>query len=206
MTAATKVLGIDPGICRTETAIMTSNAPWHTRPDLSWERLARHRAAKYGYRLHRTRRRKGPDNAGEYTLIDTATSIVMLGAGFTATPPMILDFLEQPENQHGPKPGMRTFAPMPVGEAVAPTRALKRLQKRNWRIEVSPGIPQLDIYRFACRCAAQLGCRVRHSRKSRGPDNAGEFLLSDKDNVLLGAGYTATIEDVLEFLEHMRVQ
>src|SRR5262249_49796756 len=153
VTAATKVLGIDPGICRTETAIMTSNAPWHTRPDLSWERLARHRAAKYGYRLHRTRRRKAPDNAGEYTLIDTATSIVMLGAGFTATPPMILDFLEQPENQHGPKPGMRTFAPMPVGEAVAPTRALKRLQKRNWRIEVSPGLPKLGIYRFPCPCA-----------------------------------------------------
>jgi len=184
---------------------MTSNA-WHIHPDWGWERLARHRAAKFGYRIHRTRRRKGPDNAGEYMLIHKASSIVLLGAGFTATPTMILDFLEQPENQHGPKPGMRTLAPTPVGEAIAPARALKRLQKRNWRIELSRGIPQLDVYRFACRCAAQFGYRVRHSRKSRGPDNAGEFVLSDKSNVLLGAGYTATIEDILEFLEQTRVQ
>src|SRR5262249_46484957 len=136
---------------------MTSSAPWHTRPDWRWERLARHRAAKYGCRVHRTRRRKGADNGGEYMLIHKATSIVMFGGGFTATPPMILDFLERPENQHGPRPEMRTLAPMLVGEMIAPTRVLKRLQKRNWRIEVSRGIPQLDIYRFACRCAAQVG-------------------------------------------------
>jgi hypothetical protein len=30
------------------------------------ERLARHRAAKLGYRLHRSRRRKGRDNAGKF--------------------------------------------------------------------------------------------------------------------------------------------
>src|SRR5215813_646646 len=75
-----------------ETVIMTSNAPWHTRPDLSWERLARHRAAKYGCRVHRTRRRKGLNNAGEHMLIHKATSIIMLGAGFTATLGAILDF------------------------------------------------------------------------------------------------------------------
>src|SRR5262249_46576882 len=91
VTAATKVLGVDPGICRTETAIMTSRAPWHVHPDWSWERLARHRAAKYGYRLHRTRRRKGPDNAGAYMLIHKASSTVLFGAGFTATPAKILD-------------------------------------------------------------------------------------------------------------------
>jgi hypothetical protein len=33
------------------------------------ERLARHRAAKLGYRVHRSRRRKGPGNAGELMLI-----------------------------------------------------------------------------------------------------------------------------------------
>jgi len=109
---------------------MTSNA-WHIHPDWDWERLARHHAAKFGYRLHRTRRRKGPENAGEYMLIHKASSIVLFGAGFTATLTMILDFLEQPENQHGPKPGMGTLAPTPVGEAIAPVRALKRLQKRN---------------------------------------------------------------------------
>jgi hypothetical protein len=43
---------------------------WQTyqngNPRQPWdlERLARHRAAKLGYRLHRSRRRKGPDNAG----------------------------------------------------------------------------------------------------------------------------------------------
>jgi len=31
-------------------------------------------------------------------------------------------------------------------------------------------------------------------------------VLSDKNNVLLGAGYTATIEDILEFLERTRLQ
>jgi hypothetical protein len=33
------------------------------------ERLARHRATKLGYRVHRSRRRKGRDNAGEFMLI-----------------------------------------------------------------------------------------------------------------------------------------
>ena len=33
------------------------------------ERLARHWAAKVGYRVHRSRRRKGRDNAGEFMLI-----------------------------------------------------------------------------------------------------------------------------------------
>jgi hypothetical protein len=53
---------------------------WHTyrngSPRQPWdlERLARHRAAKLGYRVHRSRRRKGP--------------------GYTATVEMILKFME----------------------------------------------------------------------------------------------------------------
>ena len=184
---------------------MTSLPNWRTHPGLGWERLARHRAAKFGYRIHRTRRRKGPDNAGECMLIDKASNVVLFGSGFTATPEMILDFLERPENHHGPKPGVRELAPpMPVGEAIAPTRALKRLQKDNWRLEVARD--QLDIYRFARRCAAQFGYRIHSSRKSKGSDNAGKFVLSDKGNVLLGAGYTATLEEILKFQEQTRVQ
>jgi predicted acetyltransferase len=44
------------------------------------ERLARHRAAKLGYRVHRSRRRKGRDNACEFMLIHKASSTVLLGA------------------------------------------------------------------------------------------------------------------------------
>jgi hypothetical protein len=33
------------------------------------QRLARHRAAKLGYRVHRSRRRKGRDNAGQFMLV-----------------------------------------------------------------------------------------------------------------------------------------
>lgn len=87
---------------------MTSNTPnWRTfstgapREGEYLERLARHRAAKFGYRIHRTRRRKSPDNAGECMLIDKASDAVLFGSGFTATPEMILDFLERPENHHG---------------------------------------------------------------------------------------------------------
>jgi hypothetical protein len=57
------------------------------------ERLARHRAAKLGYRLHRSRRRKGRDNAGEFMLIHEASSIVLLGVGYTAKLEAILEFM-----------------------------------------------------------------------------------------------------------------
>ena len=40
------------------------------------ERLARHHAAKLGYRVHRSRRRKGPDNASGLMLIHKASSTV----------------------------------------------------------------------------------------------------------------------------------
>src|SRR6266576_6359397 len=62
---------------------------WHTyrngSPRQPWdlERLARHRAAKLGYRVHRSRRRKGPDNAGNLMLIHKASSTVLLGAGYS---------------------------------------------------------------------------------------------------------------------------
>src|SRR5262245_19641945 len=62
-------------------------APW------DMERLARHRGAKLGYRVHRSRRRKGPDNAGGLMLIHKASSTVLLGAGYTASAEMILEFI-----------------------------------------------------------------------------------------------------------------
>jgi hypothetical protein len=59
------------------------------------ERLARHRAAKLGYRLHRSRRRKGRDNAGDFMLLHKKSSTVLLGAGYTAILEMILEFVER---------------------------------------------------------------------------------------------------------------
>ena len=67
--------------------------PWNL------ERLARHRAAKLGYRVHRSRRRKGRDNAGRLMLIHKASSTVLLGAGYTATLEMILNFMEREQRQ-----------------------------------------------------------------------------------------------------------
>jgi hypothetical protein len=66
-----------------------------TREIWNLERLARHRAAKLGYRVHRSRRRKGRDNAGEFKLIHKASSTVLLGAGFTATVESMLEFMER---------------------------------------------------------------------------------------------------------------
>ena len=67
-------------------------------PRESWhlERLARHRAAKLGYRLHRSRRRM--DGRG-FMLIHKASSTVLLGAGYTATVESILEFLEHERMQ-----------------------------------------------------------------------------------------------------------
>ena len=59
------------------------------------QRLARHRAAKLGYRVHRSRRRKGPENAGKFMLLHKASSTVLLGAGFTATVESMLEFMER---------------------------------------------------------------------------------------------------------------
>ena len=44
--------------------------------------------------------------------------------------------------------------------------------------------------------------------RSRGPDNAGKFMLLHKasSTVLLGAGFTATVESMLEFMERERIQ
>jgi hypothetical protein len=63
------------------------------------ERLARHRAAKLGYRVHRSRRRKGRDNASQFMLIHKASSTVLLGARYTATLEMILAFMERERMQ-----------------------------------------------------------------------------------------------------------
>ena len=47
------------------------------------------------YRMHRSWRRKGSDNAGGLMLIHKARSTVLLGAGYTATAEMILEFMER---------------------------------------------------------------------------------------------------------------
>jgi hypothetical protein len=67
----------------------------NTREIWNLERLARHRAAKLGYRVQRSRRRKGRDNAGEFMLIHKASSTVLLGVGYTANLEMILEFMER---------------------------------------------------------------------------------------------------------------
>jgi hypothetical protein len=59
------------------------------------ERLARHRAAKLGYRVHRSRRRNGHDNAGEFMLIHKPSSTLLLGVGYTANLQMIMEFMER---------------------------------------------------------------------------------------------------------------
>ena len=63
------------------------------------ERLARHRAAKLGYRVHRSRRRKGRDNAGQFMLIHKASSTVLLGAGYSANLETILEFIKRERMQ-----------------------------------------------------------------------------------------------------------
>lgn len=45
------------------------------------EQLFRHRAAKLGYRVHRSRRRKGRDNAGQFMLLHKGSSTVFVGRG-----------------------------------------------------------------------------------------------------------------------------
>ena len=63
------------------------------------EQLARHRAAKLGYRVHRSRRRKGRDNAGQFMLIHKASSTVLLGAGYSANLETILEFIKRERMQ-----------------------------------------------------------------------------------------------------------
>jgi hypothetical protein len=69
------------------------------RPFSDLERLSRHRAAKLGYRVHRSRRREGPDNAGQFMLVHKASSTVLLGTGFTATLDSILEFIDRERMQ-----------------------------------------------------------------------------------------------------------
>jgi hypothetical protein len=79
---------------------MTSiSSSWRTyprtaEPRFPWdlERLARHRAAKLGWRVHRSRKRKDPKG---FMLMDGASSAVLLGAGYTATIESILEFMER---------------------------------------------------------------------------------------------------------------
>jgi hypothetical protein len=54
------------------------------------QRLARHRAAKLGYRIHRLR--KSPVDASRYMLVDKDTSVV-LGDEYSASIEEILEFL-----------------------------------------------------------------------------------------------------------------
>ena len=91
---------------------------WRTyrngNPRQTWdlERLARHRSAKFGYRVHRSRRRNGPDNAGKLMLTHKASSTVLLGAGYTATAEMILQFVQGEllhATRYSPKQRMADF-------------------------------------------------------------------------------------------------
>jgi hypothetical protein len=59
------------------------------------ERLARHRAAKLGYRVHRSRRRKGRDNVGKFMLVHKASSTVLLGDRYSAPLETILEFMDR---------------------------------------------------------------------------------------------------------------
>jgi hypothetical protein len=72
-----------------------TNRYGYQRDCIALERLSRHRAAKLGYRVHRSRRCEGSDNAGKFMLIHKASSTVLLGLGYTATPEMILEFVER---------------------------------------------------------------------------------------------------------------
>ena len=60
-----------------------SPTDWRTYPreSVTSERRVRHRAAPLGYRLHRSRKPKGPGNAGEFMLIHKASSTVVLVLG-----------------------------------------------------------------------------------------------------------------------------
>jgi hypothetical protein len=75
--------------------------PWrtyqsgHPRHSEAFERLARHRAAKLGYRLHRSRKYRGPSNAGRFILVHRVSSTVVLGAEYTASTETILEFIER---------------------------------------------------------------------------------------------------------------
>jgi hypothetical protein len=79
----------------------------NARESRNFERLARHWAAKLGYRVHRSRRRKGRDNGGEFMLIHKASSTVLLGAGYTANLQMILEFMERERTNDHQQQGAR---------------------------------------------------------------------------------------------------
>jgi hypothetical protein len=163
-------------------------------------RLARHRAAKLGYRLHRSRKRRDPNNAGGFVLVDQASTIV-LGAGFTASIEIILEFIEQEQAQPNRSP------PAP---AQARTRldVIEHMQPQEMIDEISASlIGSINSERLARNRAAKLGYRIHRSRKPKSPTNAGGFVLVDRASaIVLGGGYTATIEEVLEFIERERTQ
>ena len=52
------------------------------------------------YRVHRSRRRKGRDNASEFMLVHEASSTVLLGAGYTANLATIPEFVERERPKH----------------------------------------------------------------------------------------------------------
>jgi len=76
---------------------------------------------------------------------------------------------------------------------------------RRWRTHPRTGWPRLswNLERLARHWGAKLGYRLHRSRKS---EDGKEFILVHKASsaVVLGAGYTAPIESVLEFLERER--
>jgi hypothetical protein len=78
-----------------EAALWQTYRNGNARESRNFERLALHRAAKLGYRVHGSRRRKDRDNAGEFMLIHKASSTVLLDVGYTASLQMIMEFMER---------------------------------------------------------------------------------------------------------------
>jgi len=117
------MLPMTRGYSKEESAMTGWQTHRNGNPRQPWdlERLARHHAAKLGYRVHRSRRRKGPDNAGNLMLIHKASSTVLLGAGYTATVEMILTFMERERMHSSTAPGHGQIQIRPRG--VIPSRS-----------------------------------------------------------------------------------
>ena len=121
----------------------------NTREIWNLERLARHRAAKLGYRVQRSRRRKGRDNAGEFMLIHKASSTVLVGAGYTANLETILSFMEG-ERMHGSWVIVRTKA----AEQAARQHMEKKVKKAKDQWEKK--LWHLSKQEFACQHDAEV--------------------------------------------------
>ena len=141
---------------------------WQTyrngNPRAIWdlERLLRHRAAKLGYRVHRSRRRKGRDNAGQFMLVHKGSSTVLLGAGFTATLESILEFIDR-ERMHSP---MRSTRANPMVDWIRAEELYRRGEVSVREIARREGVTEGAVRK---RAKAQ-GCEARWSRMPSAAD------------------------------------